>query len=198
MRSAPIAVFSAACSAAAIVAALTGCSGSGSGGSDASGPSGTGSAAAPASSTPSASAAAPASSAPAADAASITPERLCALVPVKEAAAAARTSPAITEQESGSFVHHEPECGYASADQKLIINVTIFNPAQTKVDLTHGVMSDAALTPVSGLGKSAAAGGPEVDVLFGDRALVVESFGSTAASLDQLQALAKVELSRLS
>jgi hypothetical protein len=180
---------------AVIAAALAGCgggsgtssgSGSSSGGSTASGP------ASPAS------AAAPASSAPAADAASITPERLCALVPVKEAAAAARTSPAITEQESGSFVHHEPECGYASADQKLIINVTIFNPAQTKVDLTHGVMSDAALTPVSGLGKSAAAGGPEVDVLFGDRALVVESFGSTAASLDQLQALAKVELSRLS
>ena len=134
----------------------------------------------------------------AAAAASITPERLCALVPVKDAAAAARTSPAITQQQSGSFVHNEPECGYASADQKLIINVTIFDPAKTKVDLTHGVMSDAALTPVSGLGKSAAAGGPEVDVLFSNRALVVESFGSTAARLDQLQALAKIELSRLS
>ncbi|HEY2239160.1 MAG TPA: hypothetical protein VGI21_10245 [Streptosporangiaceae bacterium] len=193
MRTAPFALVP----LAVIAAALAGCGG-GSGTSSGSGSSSGGSTASGPASPASAAAAAPASSAPAADAASITPERLCALVPVKEAAAAARTSPAITEQESGSFVHHEPECGYASADQKLIINVTIFNPAQTKVDLTHGVMSDAALTPVSGLGKSAADGGPEVDVLFGDRALVVESFGSTAASLDQLQALAKVELSRLS
>jgi hypothetical protein len=192
MRPAPLAVFSAACSAAAIATVLAGCSGSG--GSAASGGGSSGGAAPASKAAPTKSA----SAAPVADAASITPERLCALVPVKDAAAAAQTSPAITQQQSGSFVHHEPECGYASADQKLIINVTIFNPAQTKVDLAHGVMSDAALTPVSGLGQKAAYGGPEVDVLFGSRALVVESFGSTAASKDQLVALAKVELSRLS
>jgi hypothetical protein len=192
MRTAPLALFSAAFSITVTAAALAGCGGSGP--SNASGPASPGPAG---TTTGSAQTAAP-TTAPAAAAASITPERLCALVPVKDAAAAARTSPAITQQQSGSFVHHEPECGYASADQKLIINVTIFDPAQTKVDLAHGVMSDAALTPVSGLGKSAAAGGPEVDVLFSNRALVVESFGSTAASRDQLLSLAKIELSRLS
>jgi hypothetical protein len=60
--------------------------------------------------------------------------------------------------------------------------VTIFDPSKTKVDLTHGVVSAAALTPVSGLGKSAAYGSPELNVLLGSRALVVESFGSTPAS----------------
>ena len=173
-------------------AAVAGC---GSGGSTASGPASTGSAGSATASAP----ATPApTSAPAAAADSITPDRLCALVPVKDAQAAARTSPAITEQQSGTFVHGEPECGYASADQSLIINVTIFDPAQTKVDLTHGVMSAATLAPVSGLGKSAAYGYPEVDVLFGNRALVVESFGSAHASQQQLVSLARAELGRLS
>jgi hypothetical protein len=175
-----------------LAAAVAGCS---SGQSTASGPASTGTTAT------SAPAAAPSSakaSAPAADAASITGDELCALVPVKEAAAATHTSPAITEQQSGTFVNGEPECGYASADQKLIINVTIFDPSKTKVDLTHGVVSAATLTPVSGLGKSAAYGSPELDVLFGSRALVVESFGDTPASQDELTALAKAELARLS
>jgi hypothetical protein len=188
MRSLPPVLFA----AAVLAAAVTGCS---SGPSTASGPASTGTAAT------SAPAAAPSSakaSAPAADAASITGDKLCALVPVKDAVAAMHTSPAITQQESGTFVHGEPECGYASADQKLIINVTIFDPSKTKVDLTHGVASAATLKPVSGLGKSAAYGSPELDVLFGSRALVVESFGSINASQDQLTALAKAELSRLS
>ncbi len=188
MRSMPPVLFA----VAVLTAAVAGCS---SGQSTASGPASTGTTASPAPAVAPSSAKA---SAPAADAASITGEKLCALVPVKDAAAVTHTSPVITKQEPGTFVHGEPECGYASADQKLIINVTIFDPSKTKVDLSHGVVSAATLTPVSGLGKSAAYGSPELDVLFGSRALVVESFGSVPARQDQLTALAKTELSRLS
>jgi hypothetical protein len=76
--------------------------------------------------------------------------------------------------------------------------VTIFDPKTTKVDLKHGAVSDATLKPISGLGTSAAGGGPEVDVLYGTRALVIESFGSTDLSQAEMVALAKLELSHLS
>jgi hypothetical protein len=135
---------------------------------------------------------------PAAAAGSITGDQLCALVSVKDADGAMRTSPAVTEQQSGTFVDGEPECGYASDDQSIIANVTIFDPKTTKVDLKHAAVSDAALQPVSGLGASAAAGGPEVDVLYGTRALVIESFGGKDLSQAELVALAKLELSHLS
>jgi hypothetical protein len=135
---------------------------------------------------------------PAAAAGSITGDQLCALVSVKDADSAMQTSPAVTDQESGTFVDGEPECGYASDDHTIIANVTIFDPKTTKVDLKHGAVSDAALKPVPGLGKPAAAGGPEVDVLYGNRALVIESFGSTDLTQAQMVALAKLELARLS
>jgi hypothetical protein len=186
MRTLPFAAFT----VAALAVALAGCS---SGGATASGPATTSSAGTTGAAAP----AAPTATHVAATG-PITPDRLCALVPVKEAAAALNTTPAITQQQSGSFVHGEPECAYGSADRSVVVNVTIFDPAQTKFTMTHGVMSDAALSPVSGLGKSAAYGGPEVDVLYGTKGLVVESFGDTAANRDQILALAKLELSRLS
>jgi hypothetical protein len=206
MRTAPSALF--AVSVLAAAAALGGCSSSSSGSSPAS-------AGSPGPVAPSVSAAASAAqsaaqsivaaesavaagSKPAAAAGSITGDQLCALVTVKDADSAMRTSPAVTEQESGTFVDGEPECGYASDDHSVIANVTIFDPKTTKFDLKHGAVSDAALKPVSGLGSSAAVGGPELDVLYGSRGLVVESFGPTDLTQAQLLALGKLELSRLS
>jgi hypothetical protein len=185
MRSLPLALFA----VAALATTVAGCGAGSSSGS-------------PGKSSPSPAVASPAASAPASKAAvasgSLTPDQLCALVPVKEADAAMHTSPAITEQESASFVHGEPECGYASADQSVIVNVTIFDPAKTRFDLTHAVVSAATLSPVTGLGKSAAYGSPELDVRYGQHGLVIESFGPTEVSKDQLVSLAKIELSRLS
>ncbi|HEX4829790.1 MAG TPA: hypothetical protein VH478_01680 [Trebonia sp.] len=74
--------------------------------------------------------------------------------------------------------------------------MTIF--AKAKADLVHGVMSDAKLAPVLGPGDRAAYGGPELDVLFGSRVLVLESsFGPVSQAQAQLVALAKAELARL-
>jgi uncharacterized protein YceK len=206
MRTAPSALFSVAVLATAAV--LAGCSSVTSSSSSAS-------AASPGPAAPSVSAAASAArsgaqsivsaesavaagSKPAAAAGTITGDQLCALVSVKDADAAMRTSPAVTQQQSGTFVDGEPECGYASDDESVIANVTIFDPKTTKFDMSHGAVSDAALKPVAGLGKSAAVGGPELDVLYGSRGLVVESFGPTDLTQAQLLALGKLELSRLS
>jgi hypothetical protein len=182
MRTAPSSLLSVALLAAA--AALAGCS------------SGT-SSPRPASAS-SAGPAAPSVSAAASAAGTITGDQLCALVSVKYADSAMRTSPAVTQQQSGTFVDGEPECGYASDDESIIANVTIFDPKTTKFDMLHGAVSDATLKPVAGLGKSAAVGGPELDVLYGSRGLVVESFGPTDLTQAQLLALGKLELSRLS
>jgi hypothetical protein len=204
MRTAPSALFA----VAVLAAALTGCSSVSSSSSSAStsspGPAApsvsaaSSAAASAAQSIVAAESAVAAGSKPAAAAGSITGDQLCALVSVKDADSAMQTSPAVTDQESGTFVDGEPECGYASDDHTIIANVTIFDPKTTKVDLKHGAVSDAALKPVPGLGKPAAAGGPEVDVLYGDRALVIESFGSTDLTQAQMVALAKLELARLS
>lgn len=205
MRTAPSALFSVAVLAAAAV--LAGCGSVTSSSSSAS-------AGSPGPAAPSVSAAASAAESAAqaivsaesavaagskpAAASGLTGDQLCALVSVKDADAAMGTSPAVTQQQSGTFVDGEPECGYASDDESIIANVTIFDPKTTKFDLKHGAVSDAALKPVSGLGKSAAVGGPELDVLYGSRGLVIESFGPTDLTQAQLLALGKLELSRLS
>ncbi len=206
MRTAPPVLLSVAVLAAAAV--LAGCSSAGSSTSAAS-------AASPGPAAPSVSSAASAAqsaakaivsaesaaaggSKPAAAAGTLTGDQLCALVSVKDADSALHSAPPVTDQESGTFVDGEPECGYASDDHSIIANVTIFDPKTTKVDLKHGAVSDATLKPVPGLGKGAAVGGPELDVLYGSKALVIESFGSTDLTQAQLLALGKLELSRLS
>ncbi len=206
MRTAPPALLSVAVLAAAAV--LAGCSPAGSSSSSASagspGPaapsvsSAASAAQSAAKAIVSAESAAAAGSKPAAASGTVTGDQLCALVSVADADSAMRTSPPVTDQESGTFVDGEPECGYASGDRSVIANVTIFDPKTTKVDLKHAVVSDATLTPISGLGKAAAGGGGEVDVLYGSKALVIESFGSTDLTQAQLVALAKLELSHLS
>ncbi|HEY0935263.1 MAG TPA: hypothetical protein VGD91_16160 [Trebonia sp.] len=200
MRTAPSAFLSVAVLAAAAVLAGCGSVSSSSSSASAPGPAApsVSAAASAAESIVAAESAVAAGSEPAAAAGSVTGDQLCALVSVKDADGALRTSPPVTEQEPGTFVDGEPECGYASDDHSVIANVTIFDPRTTKFDLKHGAVSDAALKPVSGLGKSAAAGGPELDVLYGSRGLVVESFGTTDLTQAQLVALGKLELSRLS
>jgi hypothetical protein len=71
-----------------------------------------------------------------------------AALPAPAVPGPARLAPAVTEQESGTFVDGEPECGYASEDHSVIANVTIFDPKTTKFDLKHGAVSDAALCRV--------------------------------------------------
>jgi hypothetical protein len=123
--------------------------------------------------------------------------KACTLVSVAQAQGAIRSTPAITQQQPGSFVHGEPECGYASDDgQTIVVNVTIW-PDTSGFDLQHAVVSDNALTPVSGVGDKAAAGPIELDAIVGSRGISVESFGTTDVTGDQLVAMAKLVVAGL-
>jgi hypothetical protein len=125
------------------------------------------------------------------------PTKACTLVSVAQAQGAIRSTPPITQQQAGSFVHGEPECGYASDDgQTIVVNVTIW-PDASGFDLQHAVVSDDDLTPVGGVGDRAAAGPIELDAVVGSRGISVESFGSTDVTGDQLVAMAKLVVAGL-
>jgi len=134
---------------------------------------------------------------PAADSPAADPTDPCSLVSVDKANAVASPDPVFTQTEKGALPDGEPECGYASADSAtVILNVTLFADP-SGFDLSKGVVSDAALSSVSGVGDRAAFGGPELDIVAGSRGIVIESFGSTDLSKDQLVAMGKAVVAAL-
>jgi hypothetical protein len=172
--------------ALAVTFALAGCS-AGGGRSTASDPK----------ATASAEASAIAGASGAASSTSADPTQACTLVSLAQAQSAIRSTPAITQQQAGTFVDGEPECGYASDDgQTIVVNVTIW-PDASKFDLQHAVVSNNVLAPVSGVGDKAAAGPIELDAIVGSRGVSVESFGTTDVTGDQLVAMAKLVVAGL-
>lgn len=161
----------------ALGSALAGCSAGGTASADSSGPS-------------------PAAASGSASSTSVTTgDGLCALVSVDAANAAVKAATPFTEQEPGSFVHDEPECGYsAGTDLSFVVNVTVWDLTTTPMDLSDGawVGDDAYSTTLDVPGGHAAVGGFELDAVLGSKGLSLESLGSTALTQDQLVALAKL------
>lgn len=139
----------------------------------------------------------PSAAASAAPGGPLTGDGLCALVSVAQAQAALAVSPSVTDQESGTFVDDEPECGYASGDQSVIVNVIVFDAAKKPFD--SGKFEMAAGTPraVTVAGHPAGVNDVEVDVSDGDKVLAVENFGSANAGSDGLVALAGLFLAKI-
>jgi hypothetical protein len=168
---------------AVVGSALAGCSAGGTASADATGskPASSGSA--------SSSASAPATSATSAsDAADI-----CTWVSVSAAQSALHLSPALTDQESGTFVDGEPECGFTTDDHSVIINVTVFDAATNPFNPDTPIMGADTFHTISGVGDRAAVGSFELDAAVGTKVLVVENFtDDSAVAPDQLVAMAKL------
>lgn len=126
-----------------------------------------------------------------------TGDDLCAVVDVKQAAAALATDPPIATQAAGTFLDGEPECGFASSDRtSVIVNVTLFDAKRDPFSMGSGVTTKKALTPVSGLGDQAGVNDTEANVAVRGHVLSVEAFSGTV-SRDQLTALARAFAAKL-
>ncbi len=118
---------------------------------------------------------------------------ICRFVSVDAANAALHLQPTLTEQEAGTFVNGEPECGFTTDDHQTIINVTVFDASTDPFNPDHAIVSGDTLHAISGIGDCAAVGPIEVDAAIGSKVLVVENVGENSnVSSDQLVALAKV------
>ncbi|MDP9027760.1 MAG: hypothetical protein M3N46_09430 [Actinomycetota bacterium] len=116
---------------------------------------------------------------------------ICRYVSVDSANAA--THLAFTEQQSGTFVNGEPECGFTNADHSIILNVTVFDLATTPFDLKQAAVGQDALFPVSAVGDRAGVGSVELDAIVGQKGLVVENV-SDAGSVTPAQLVALAQL----
>jgi len=118
---------------------------------------------------------------------------ICTWVSAAAAQAALRLQPALTQQAAGTFVDGEPECGFTTDDQSIIINVTVFDASTKPFDPAKPIMGDDAFHPISGVGDRAAIGDFELDAAVGSKVLVVENFtDDSAVAPAQLIALAKL------
>lgn len=137
------------------------------------------------------------SQAPAASGPVKTGDQLCALVTPGDAASSMSTTPAIVNQESSSGPDDEPTCSFDSADRKVAVLVLWGSAKDDPYHPPMPTMGSGKTTAVEGLGHPAAANASEVDVKIGDQTLVVESFGDTDATRDQVIALAKLYVAKL-
>lgn len=128
----------------------------------------------------------------------LTGDGLCALVSPAQAQEALAVSPGVTDQQSGTFVDGEPECGFASDDNRtVIVNVVVFDGAKNPFNSGKFEMADGTPSAVTVAGHQAAVSGTELDVADGDKVLTIENFGSANASSDGLTALATLFLAKL-
>jgi hypothetical protein len=189
MNPIPSRVITVAATLAASVILLAGCSAS-------PGASGTTTNASQTASSADGSSAAPSSAAAASG--TLTGDGLCALVSTAQAQEALAVSPGVTDQQSGTFVNGEPECGFASDDNRtVIVNVVVFDGAKNPFNSGKFEMADGTPSAVTVAGHQAAVSGTELDVADGDKVLTIENFGSANASSDGLIALATLFLAKL-
>jgi hypothetical protein len=128
----------------------------------------------------------------------LTGDGLCALVSPAQAQEALAVSPGVTDQQSGTFVNGEPECGFASDDNRtVIVNVVVFDGAKNPFNSGKFEMADGTPSAVTVAGHQAAVSGTELDIADGDKVLTIENFGSANASSDGLIALATLFLAKL-
>jgi hypothetical protein len=122
--------------------------------------------------------------------------KVCSLASVADAQGAMKTDPELTDQIEGEVDKGGFDCGYASNDQSILVNVIVY-PDASDFGLGAGVMSAEALSPLSGVGEKAAMGDFELDAVVGGKGLVVMSLGPTDLTRDQIVALATLVASRL-
>jgi hypothetical protein len=122
--------------------------------------------------------------------------KVCSLASVADAQGAIKADPELTAQIEGAVDSGGVDCGYASTDNSILVNVIVY-PKSDDFTLTGGVLSGEALSPVSGIGDKAAAGDFELNAVVGGKGLVVTSLGPTDLSRDQVIALGKLVASRL-
>ncbi|HEY0814917.1 MAG TPA: hypothetical protein VGE11_16720 [Pseudonocardia sp.] len=128
----------------------------------------------------------------------LTGDGLCALVSPAQAQEALAVSPSVSDQEPGTFVNGEPECGFASDDNRtVIVNVVVFDGAKNPFNSGKFEMADGAPSAVTVAGHQAAVSSTELDIADGDKVLTIENFGSANASSDGLIALGKLFLAKL-